>query len=122
MTPNTQLKEYCNKIIGKWYSLDIDLLLEFNFNDELYRESDMYIKDGNKSQVNHKYGVAVMPALDMNGNFQYYFDILTFSTKLYYLILHIDRDTMILKYMEPFGNPIGEELVFVRQNQSFSDI
>lgn len=122
MTLVSEIKDICNKIVAKWYSIDINLSLEFEFLFDIRGEALVYLKDGNSAPCKKIYGIGTQPSLDSEGNFQFYLDIHNLPEKLYYQILYVDRDTMILKYMQPFGTSIGSEIIFKRITESSNNI
>ena len=116
-----EIKEICTKIVSNWYSIDSNLSLEFNFLDDIKGESTILINNNDATISKRNYSIGTMPSIDSHGNYQFYLHIDAFPEIMYFLILHLDNKTMILKYMKSFDT-IGEEIVFKRVTKSADDI
>lgn len=108
-----ELKEVCNLIVGAWYGENVSQEIIFDLNDELLRTSNITIINHGTERTNLNYGIALLPELDENKNFQFYFEIITFP-KQYFLIKSISKDKLILNRLIDF-KAYGEEFLYSRK-------
>ena len=116
-----ELKEVCNLIVGEWYEENLSQEIIFDLNNQLLRSSKMTIIDDGTKKTSLNYGIAILPDLDENGNFQFYIEIITFPIQ-YFLIKSISKDKLILYRLIDF-KAHGEELLYIRKvNLEFSNL
>ncbi len=115
-----ELKDVCNKIVGKWHSNDGTQTLIFSFTDELLKPADLIVINKDKPPIPTHYTIGTLPQIKPTIDTVFYFDI-GFTASIKYVITSLTKDRMDV-HLHNYYDPSETKFYYVRKTDAdFAD-
>lgn len=108
-----ELKEICNKIVGRWYSGDGTQSLIFSFTDQLLKQADLTVVNRNKAPIQTHYTIGALPQIQPTIDTFFYFDI-GHNSQIKYVITSLTKDRMDV-HIYDYYDPTQTQFYYVRK-------